>query len=524
MNLLEIQDQLKSLPSDPRTMQALMSYANGANPAVPPYLALGELNRRKQLMEKAQMAQAGQPPQGTVKDQVEQQAGIMALQQGQQQQAMQNAVRMGATGGMGVPAGIPQPAAQPVQAAGGGLMSLLMERAKAKRMNSGGIISFSEGTKDKTVGSASDVLRGAIDAAEARAASLEEDEDETDARRQFRRLQAEADAIRSAPVPKPISPIEQEQELMKKYPERFAALQKEIGADAMSRLDEVQAARRAELEKQKQEAASTKPGILQLLGQSALESRGQYGRSALASILGGYSKLQSGAEAAAIKQEQDLRMKDLEMQDARRQIMDKIDEAKRAKAEGDIEKETRALQDAARIAKEYKVADINLLRGQLTSAGNVLGREISGEARVEAAEVAATRAAARGQGGPYVRSTKTDQSGNVIAIMSDGSTRPLGIKTGDYNARLAKIIGDMEKLEPKFGKLPEEEKRRRATIRLSGEAPAAAPAPAASSPSAAAPAGAKIMTQADVAMTAKKSGKTEEEVRQAAKAAGYTIQ
>ena len=56
MNLIQIQDQLKSLPNDPRTMQALTAYANGANPAVPPYLALGELNRRKQLIGGAGVA------------------------------------------------------------------------------------------------------------------------------------------------------------------------------------------------------------------------------------------------------------------------------------------------------------------------------------------------------------------------------------------------------------------------------------------------------------------------------------
>ena len=62
MNLIQIQDRLKGMPT-----QAVMAYANGSNPEVPPYVALGELNRRKQMEQ-----QAAQPPQGSVKDNVEQ--------------------------------------------------------------------------------------------------------------------------------------------------------------------------------------------------------------------------------------------------------------------------------------------------------------------------------------------------------------------------------------------------------------------------------------------------------------------
>ena len=103
MNLIQIQDKLKSLPNDPRVMQMLTAYANGQNPQVPPYLALGELNRRKGDMERAQMEKAGQPPQGTVKDQIAQQTGVMALQQGRQQQAMQNMVQQGMQGAAPAP-------------------------------------------------------------------------------------------------------------------------------------------------------------------------------------------------------------------------------------------------------------------------------------------------------------------------------------------------------------------------------------------------------------------------------------
>lgn len=87
LNLVQLQERLKDLP-----MQAIMQYANGANPQVPPFLALGELNRRKKMQESAQAEQAkemaGAP---SVKEQLEQATGIMALQAQQPQQMPQQA-------------------------------------------------------------------------------------------------------------------------------------------------------------------------------------------------------------------------------------------------------------------------------------------------------------------------------------------------------------------------------------------------------------------------------------------------
>ena len=76
LNLVKLQDDLKMMPN-----QAIIAYANGANPMIPPFVALGELNRRKKLQESAQAEQAkemaGAP---TVKEQIEQSAGIAGLQ------------------------------------------------------------------------------------------------------------------------------------------------------------------------------------------------------------------------------------------------------------------------------------------------------------------------------------------------------------------------------------------------------------------------------------------------------------
>ena len=124
-NLIKIQEELKNVP-----LQAVMSYVDGRNPMVPPYLALTELNRRKQIQ---QSAQAQQQPQATVKDQVQQQAGIMALQNQRAQQGMenmqQNAGRVPQPGAVPMNAPVQaEPAQMPVvKAATGGLMGNIGE-------------------------------------------------------------------------------------------------------------------------------------------------------------------------------------------------------------------------------------------------------------------------------------------------------------------------------------------------------------------------------------------------------------
>ena len=134
MNLVQIQERLKDLPT-----QAIMSYANGQNPQVPPYLALGELNRRKQMEQ-----QSAQPPQGTVKDNIEQQMGLMQLQKARQGQMAQQSAMQGANAPM-IPQGTPEPEMQPeaeMAMAAGGLTTLPIGDME---FGSGGIIAFAKG-------------------------------------------------------------------------------------------------------------------------------------------------------------------------------------------------------------------------------------------------------------------------------------------------------------------------------------------------------------------------------------------
>jgi hypothetical protein len=98
MNLIQIQEHLKDLPTP-----AIMAYANGQNPQVPPYMALGEMNRRKAMEQRATQA-----PDSSVKEKIEselsQQLALPGIGQGMNMRIN--------------PAGMPQamPAVQPQMA------------------------------------------------------------------------------------------------------------------------------------------------------------------------------------------------------------------------------------------------------------------------------------------------------------------------------------------------------------------------------------------------------------------------
>jgi hypothetical protein len=367
MNLIQIQDKLKSLPNDPRVMQLLTGYANGQSPLVPPYVALGELNRRKVEAEKNQMQQAGQPPGGTVKDQIEQQAGVMSLKQGQQQQAMQNMVRQGMAGPAPVPQNTPQPQAQGqvMAAAGGGLASLA-----PKGYRSGGIIAFQEaGSVDKAV--------------------EEEDTAPIDEREAYARLVRRLEKRVNETPPKPEDFFDRQKRLIRENPEMLGSLGRPIGQDAMTRLEELQKARRAELATQQEELTKSKPGILQLLGQAAMGTRGQKGGSALASILGGYSELASGAEAKQLQQSQALRMKELDLQQARADALSKVEDAQRAFAAGNMTKYEAYMKDIKDAADKRGISIDTLLGKQLSAASQQLE---SKDRRTQSAAESAQRA------------------------------------------------------------------------------------------------------------------------------------
>ncbi len=147
MNLVKAQALANDLPP-----QELKKYADGFDPRIiPPWIATGTLQAKMDLQKRMQNMMGGaQGEQPSIKEQIEQKAGLMAannMQQQQQQQQMATAQRPGP-----VPAGIPQPEPQPeapAMMARGGLASVPVRFA----FKPGGIVGYSNG--GDTMGTAS---------------------------------------------------------------------------------------------------------------------------------------------------------------------------------------------------------------------------------------------------------------------------------------------------------------------------------------------------------------------------------
>jgi hypothetical protein len=172
-NLIQTMDAIRGLPT-----QDVMKYANGSNPDVPAYLALAELNRRKQI-EDTSSAFYGQQP--TVKEQIESsltgapmgQVNPTAPSQGQTNPtqlppqlapsptAPSRALGAPQANVAGAPVGQVNPASAPPMPpqglpptgmARGGLASLpLPHMFRQTSYAGGGIVAFNDGTEDKTV-------------------------------------------------------------------------------------------------------------------------------------------------------------------------------------------------------------------------------------------------------------------------------------------------------------------------------------------------------------------------------------
>lgn len=119
-----------------------------------------------------------------------------------------------------------------------------------------------------------------------------------------------------------------------------------------------------------------------------------------------------------------------------------------------------------------KIAETTSLSGNKDYLkGEAALNEAKGAAGIKAAQIRADsikdRAASGGGGAVKVRSTYTDDSGQKIAVLSDGTTKVLG-KAADYDKTLSNLVTKMAKDDYKFAKLPENEKRKQAEERLRG--------------------------------------------------------
>jgi len=153
MDLNKASAAINAIPLVKESIPELMQLANGKVPGIPGYLALAKLQQIQQLV---QDLGTKQPPQGTIKDNIEQSMSTMMTQQGQQQQAQQQQMPPGGIASLNrVPPNTPQPqmqpeaepqqeAEQPVEAAHGGIMNAHVD-PRMFNFDGGGIVSFAKG-------------------------------------------------------------------------------------------------------------------------------------------------------------------------------------------------------------------------------------------------------------------------------------------------------------------------------------------------------------------------------------------
>ena len=321
MNLIQIQEHLKDMPT-----QAIMGYANGQNPMVPPYLALSEMNRRKSMEQRA-----AQPPQGSVKEKLEQELtqpqGITQGMPQMPQGASQGAPPMPP---QGMPQAAPEAQMAPQGMAGGGLTNLPM---RSERFNyaPGGIVAFADG--DLVVlpeQAAADVMA--------------------------KQLAGKSD------IPMPVSREEARQEQIAKDPRMAAYLNKEPG-EAMTGL---MSTLKAQNEAQRQGAQERQSGqglatLANALMAGAEGTRGRKGSGTGEAFLG-IGKTYSAAEAENYKRKQEQmaieRAQTIEMS----KLQADVDNMQRAFAEGRVDD---AMKYKASVqARETKIAELAGLRSK----------------------------------------------------------------------------------------------------------------------------------------------------------------
>jgi len=357
MNLIQIQEHLKDLPT-----QAIMSYANGQNPQVPPYMALGEMNRRKSMEQRA-----AQAPDSSVKEKLEselsQQIALPGVGQGMN-------MRMN-------PAGMPRPmpAVQPQMApqmrpmqvppmaqkmppqqmsqpgsipagapgmAGGGLAELPISN-RMFNYAPGGIVAFA-GPDDQLVLPPGESVSGSYSEEQA------PEKLPVDLANQIlrKRLLGQVD------LPQPVDRDKVIAEQIAKNPQ-LAGLLNKIPGEALGKLatqlEQQNAAQRSRF--QEGEGRQGLAALSQALIAAGEATRGQKG---IGAAFGGFGKSYNAATAAqeerAAKQQALERAQTIETM----KLQADIENMQRAYAEGDIDKAMRFKEQAN--AREAKIAEM----------------------------------------------------------------------------------------------------------------------------------------------------------------------
>ena len=513
-NLIQIQTALQGLPSDD-----IMKYANGKNPDVPSWLALGELNRRKQLEETATGFYGDVP---NLKDQITssltgapQGVDPTTAPQGINPAAVppQLAPTIAAPPRMANPAapqgGQVAPTAAPPMpmAAEGGLMSLPVDMFKQSNYAGGGIVSFAGGggagtmdgfeTDFDTSEIKSTTPSGVINRLAREGKTIEEVYEKrppSAAVVPSTEAQMDADQGRSKPVTKPVvnnkqlsnttsgkiaNPVEAsnvaniipttaKEKALADYFKENKELQKLAGvsddpmADIKARYAKIEEKRA--LQEKDDPMTSLRAGLAALANAKSTDGFAQFGKL-------GEGMLAQDKETIALREKQALDMAGLQG------AMAKEDDARKR---GDVAGATAARKEQREF--ENKLAELGT-QGRMADAAmrNAAAHEVQAGASVISANAQAQ----------HVR----NELRKIDASLKENPLTSILAKEWAGNIMLQKEYPQVLDFLAKQGFVPN-----------------------------AKTSGGTVMSMADVARTAKESGKTQQQVIEMAKSKGFTIQ
>ena len=351
-NLVEIQEDLKGLPTP-----LIMSYANGNNPLVPPYVALGELNRRKTMDQRA-----AQAPNSSVKEKIEnelnQQVALPGIRQGMNMRinpagmpppmpAAQPQMAPKMAGMSTPPMASPMPPQQMAQAGGipagmaeGGLAELPV-RKDMFNYAPGGIVAFAEESNEQLVPTAEPAPPAELDKLPVGVAN----------RILADRLAGKTD------LPMPASRDVVKAEILAKNPQYAGILDKLPGeklTQLAAKLEEQNEAQRARFKER--EGGQGLAALSQALIAAGEATRGQKGMGGIGAAFGGFGKSYNASIAAqeerAAKQQALERAQTIETM----KLQADIEQMQRAYANGDIETAMKYKEQIA--ARQAKIEEI----------------------------------------------------------------------------------------------------------------------------------------------------------------------
>jgi hypothetical protein len=432
MNLLEVQDDLNKLPALPQSIQYLTAAAQGGNPQVPPFMALArisEMNKEIQLAQNRPQPPA-EPLNQSLPKQALQNMGIGALGQGQpmpQQGMPQGAQPAPQQPPQMPPQQAPQQAPQEVMmAANGGLMGLPVD-PRMFEYGSGGIVAFEGGGE---VEEEDDVAEeGDVGAGESANVSY-------DAVAELRKLQPQI----AAQMKQGVRPVRSRADIE-------AALTKDYGVDTgpvgtkylegLASLKEAKAAERAL--QQEDITQREKMAVARALADWSEGSRGQKGLGGLNAFTRSYT----GSAEKLMGEKADLRESGIKVDELLNEAKYKVQALRQAQKDGDVKAEQKADVDLAKIAKDLGVSKNTLIGRALTGNLNVIGKQISADAQIQAAR---ERAKAKGAGAGAKKPTDLGTSYEIelAALIAEGEPDDAATRKRAMNLaqdRLSKSAG-----------------------------------------------------------------------------------